>query len=123
MVPVRVSTLPEVALVVVEDDADQRDAEIRRRLDVVAGQDAEAAGIDRQRFVQPELGGEVGHRPRPQHAGVALAPGVARGQVLLEPPVGVVDAPMQGELRGALVDGRDRHLLQEGHRVVPEPPP
>ena len=73
-----IEALPEVALVVVEADADQRDAEVGGRLDVIAGQDAEAARVDRQRLVQPELGREVGDRPRPQHAGVALAPGVAR---------------------------------------------
>ena len=120
---VAVEALPEVALVVVEADADQRDAEVGRALDVIAGQHAEAARVDRQRLVQPELGREVGDRPRPQHAGVALAPGVARREVLLEPPVGVVDAAVQGELRGALVDGRDRQLLQQRDRVVSETAP
>ena len=118
-----VEALPEVALVVVEADADQRDAEVGGRLDVIAGQDAEAARVDRQRLVQPELGREVGDRPRPQHAGVALAPGVARPEVFLEAAVGVVDAAVQRQLRGALVDGRDRQLLQQRDRIVPETAP
>ena len=118
-----VEALPEVALVVVEADADQRDAEVGGRLDVIAGQDAEAARVDRQRLVQPELGGEVGDRPRPQDAGVAFAPGVARPQIFLEASVGVVDAAVQGQLRGALVDGRDRQLLQQRDRIVPETAP
>ena len=63
---VAVEPLPEIALVVVQADADERNAEVRRALDVIAGQDAEAARVDRDRFVQPELGGEVGHRPRPR---------------------------------------------------------
>ena len=75
---VAIEPLPEVALVVVQADADERNAEVRRALDVVAGEDAEAAGVDRQRFVQAELGGEVGDRPRPEHAGVPRAPGVLR---------------------------------------------
>ena len=75
---VEVEPLPEVALVVVEADADERDAEIRRALDVIAGEDAEAARVDRQRLVQAELGGEVRDRPRPEHAGVPRAPGVLR---------------------------------------------
>ena len=75
---VAVEPLPEVALVVVEADADERDAEVGRALDVVAGEDAEAARVDRQRLVQAELGREVRDRPRPQHAGVARAPGVRR---------------------------------------------
>ena len=75
---VAVEPLPEVALVVVEPDADERNAEVGGALDVIAGQNAEAARIDRQRLVQPELGGEVRDRPRPQHAGVARAPRVLR---------------------------------------------
>ena len=80
---VAIEPLPEVALVVVQADADERDAEVRRALDVIAGEDAEAAGVDRQRLVQAELGREVRDRPRPEHAGVARAPGVRRVQVLL----------------------------------------
>ena len=71
---VEIEALLEVALVVVEADADERDAEIRRALDVIAGQNAEAAGVDRQRLVEAELGGEVRDRPRPQHAGVRVRP-------------------------------------------------
>ena len=115
---VAVEPLPEIALVVVEADADERNAEVRRALDVVAGEDAEAAGVDRQRLVQPELGREVRDRPRPEHAGVPRAPGVLRAQVLLHPAVGVVDAAVQRELRRALLELVDRHLLQQRDRVV-----
>ena len=52
---VAIEALAEVALVVVEADADERNAEVRGALDVIAGQDAEAARIDRQRFVDAEL--------------------------------------------------------------------
>ena len=120
---VAIEPLPEVALVVVEADADERDAEIRRALDVIAGEDAEAAGIDRQRLVEAELGREVGDRARPQHAGVACAPGVRRVQILLHPAVGVVDAAVQRELRGPLLEFVDRDLLQQRHRIVVERPP
>ena len=51
--------LVEIALRVHEADADQRHAEVARFLAVVAGEHAEAAGVDRQRLVQRELGGEV----------------------------------------------------------------
>ena len=54
--------LVEVALRIHEADADQRHAEVARFLAVIAGQHAEAAGVDRQRLVQRELGGEVGDR-------------------------------------------------------------
>ena len=56
---VGVERLAEIAAPVEEADADERDAEVARRLQVVAGEDAEAAGVDRQSSVQAELGGEV----------------------------------------------------------------
>ena len=50
--PGRVDALPEVAAAVEQADADERDAELGRGLEVVAGEDAEAAGVDRQALVQ-----------------------------------------------------------------------
>ena len=55
-----VEALAEVALVVEQADADERDAQVAGALDVVAGEHAEAAGVDRQRLVQAELGREIG---------------------------------------------------------------
>ena len=75
---VLVEALAEVALAVEEADADERDAEVGGALDVVAGEDAEAAGVDRQRLVQAELGGEVGDRAGPQDAGVGARPRCGR---------------------------------------------
>ena len=51
--------LAEVAVPVEEADADERHAEVGRRLQVVAGEHAEAAGVLRQRLGDAELGGEV----------------------------------------------------------------
>ena len=113
-----IEPLPEITLVVVQPDADQRHAEIGRRLDVIARQDAEAARVDRQRLVQAEFGGEVRDGPRAEDARVAPAPRVARAQILLHPPVGVVDAAVQGELRRALLEMLDGHLVEQGHGVV-----
>ncbi len=115
---VAVEPLPEVALVVVETDADQRNAEVGRALDVVAGEDAEAARVNRNRLVQAELGGEVGDRPGPEHAGVTDAPGVLGLQVLLQATIGVVDAALKRQLRHPLLDPFRRQLLQERDRVV-----
>ncbi len=52
--------LHEVPAAVEETDADERHAEIRRRLQVVAGQHAEPARVDRQARVDSELHAEVG---------------------------------------------------------------
>ena len=43
----RVEPLPEVALVVIQPDADERNAEIGCALDVIARENAEAARVDR----------------------------------------------------------------------------
>ena len=54
-----VQPLAEVAAEVEEADADERNAELGRGLQVVAGEDSEAAGVCREALVQAELGGEV----------------------------------------------------------------
>ena len=59
-------SLPEIALLVEQADADQGDAEVAGLLEVVAGQDSEPAGIDRDRSVHAELGAEVGDPARSQ---------------------------------------------------------
>ncbi len=55
-----VERLAEVPLGVREADADERQAEVARGLQVVAGEDAEAARVDGQALVQAVLHGEVG---------------------------------------------------------------
>ena len=55
--------LIEVALGVEQPDSNQRHAEVGGGLAVIAGQNAEAAGVDGHRVVEPELGTEVGDRP------------------------------------------------------------
>ena len=68
--------LLEVAGLVQQADADQRHAEVGGGLEVVAGEDAEAAGVLRQDLGDAEFGGEVGdarpgrRRPGPGTSGV-----------------------------------------------------
>ena len=59
---VGVDGLAEVAGAVEQPHAHERDAQVARRLAVVPGQDAEAARVDAERLVDPELHREVGHR-------------------------------------------------------------
>jgi hypothetical protein len=54
--------LAHVAHAVEQAHRDQRQRQVAGRLEVVAGQDAQAAAVDAQRLVQAELGAEVGHR-------------------------------------------------------------
>ena len=101
-----IEPLAEVTLTVKQADADQRDIEIRGALDVIAGEHAESAGIDRNRFVQAELGGKIGDRARPQHAGVGRPPGAIRLEIFLLAPVGVIDPAVQHQFAGAPLDLR-----------------
>ena len=70
------SSMPwrEVAAAVEQPDADERHAELSRRLQVVAGEDAEAAAVDRQRLLDPELHREVGDAGARVRVVVGLAP-------------------------------------------------
>ena len=64
----------EVAAAVEQADADERHAELGRRLQVVAGEDAEAAAVDRQRLLDPELHREVGDADALVRVVVGLVP-------------------------------------------------
>ena len=112
LVPVGVDRLAEVALAVHEPDADQRQGHVRGGLHVVAGEDAEAAGVDAERLVEAVLGAEVGDRPVELRAVAALEPVVrAVGHVRLE--LGE-DVLVVGHERGVVeelapVDGPGQH--------------
>ena len=69
--------LAEVAVPVEEADADEGHAEVAGRLEVVAGEHAEAARVLREGLGDAELGGEVGHRAQ-RGAVAGLEPAVAR---------------------------------------------
>jgi hypothetical protein len=74
LVPVGVDGLTEVALAVEQPDADERECHVAGRLHVVAREDAEAARIDAERFVDPVLGAEVGDLAVDLVAVLALEP-------------------------------------------------
>jgi hypothetical protein len=95
-----VQVLPEITLVVEQADRDERHAQVAGGLDMVARQHAQAARVDGHRLVDAELGREIRDGLRPQHAHVRRAPGLGAGQVLLEQPVGMVDAAVEHQLGG-----------------------
>ncbi len=61
---VRSEHLAEVPLLVEQPDADERYAEIAGALEMIAGENAQAPGVDRQPFAQAELHREVGNAAR-----------------------------------------------------------
>ncbi len=114
--------LLEVAVPVQQADAHDRHPEVAGRLQVVAREDAQAAGVLRQHRRDPELRGEVGDRGRPRRlrrrrARPLVPPLLCQvrrqaGPHLRDPPYVVV---VGGQLRPA-VRG---HLAQQPDRVVP----
>ena len=117
LIAVAADPLAQVAAVVEEADRDQRNAEVARRLEVVGGEDAEAAGVDLQRRLDAELGAEVGDRRLAREAGASahavdrtLQRGLEPRQRALHPAVEV------GRPRGRRIEPRD--VAQEADRVV-----
>ncbi len=95
--------LVEVALRIHEAHADERQAEVAGFLAVIAGQHAQTAGVDGQRLVQGELGGEVGNHLALDVGAVGLEPrllGLTR-RVEIDDD-GIVEAHELGVVRGPL---------------------
>ena len=118
LVPIGVDLLAEVAAPVEEADADERQRRVRRRLAVVAGQDAEAAGVELHRLVDAELGAEVGDRAGQRCARRTGVPGVGAvrhvAAELVEHAAGVDHEVLVG---GQLGPARLIGVAQDGDRV------
>ena len=71
---VGIEMLLEIALIVEQPYGYQRHAQPAGTLDMIAGKDPEAPGIDRDRLVNAELHGEIGYRLGSEHPGVGRWP-------------------------------------------------
>ena len=108
----------EVALRIHEPDADERQPEVAGFLAMIAGQHAEAAGIDRQRLVQRELRREIRDDPAAEHRACCRSTTGARLPRVVETGDRLVVEPAEnGIVRRALERSAPR-LLQHLHRVV-----
>ena len=94
--------LLEVAVPVEQPDADDRHAEVAGGLEVVAGEDAEAAGVLRQHRGDAELGREVADRGRPVLHPV-LVPAVL-GEVRRQVALGGAELLAERRVGGQLVE-------------------
>ena len=110
--------LVEVALRIHEADADERHAEVARFLAVIAGQDAETAGVDRQRLMQRELGREVRDRLPGQLRQPARPPGVVGRACIVERGDGPVVQAHEVGVAGGGLELLVRHGPEHAHRVV-----
>ena len=75
---VTVQALAKISLPIKQSDADERNGEIGRALDVVSRQHSQPTGIDRKRFVYPELCRKICNWTRPQDTGVPCSPSAVR---------------------------------------------
>src|SRR5262249_16457606 len=110
--------LLKITLRVNEAHADQRQAEVTGLLAMIPGENAEAAGIDRKRDVQPEFGRKIGDRIPGQIRMLFTKPRPSRRQGFVKSHH---DAVVMAEERG-IGSGRlqlgGRDLLQEFDRIV-----
>ena len=113
---VGVEVLAEVPEPVHQPDPHQGDAQAAGRLEVVAGQHAQAAGVLREGLGDAELGREVGDTP--QRAG---PPGLEPpGSLQVAPQLGVhlVEETHEARIGGELVQTLPAHQAEEPHGVV-----
>ena len=114
--PVRIEHLPEIPLLIEQPDAHQRVILVARRLQMIAGKDAQTARIHRQALGEAIFRGKIGDQ---------LA--VGRGRCL--PDVSIESLASQFVQRQVarvgrrLVQSHLRHAAQHQHRVVSAVPP
>ena len=114
-----VQRLLEIALAIEQTDPDDRHADVAGRLQVVAGQDPQTAGVLRQHLGDPELRREVADALRGAGVlgGVALVPevtGQVVGQIGLDHPQVLQELLVRRELLQSL----DRDVGQQLDRIA-----
>ena len=119
--------LGEVPVPVQQAYPDERHPQVAAGLEMITGQDAEAAGVLGQRLGDPVLRGEVGDRGgRPGRARqgryrrlrVPLVP-PRPGQVLVQVTGRVVEPPQERLIVAQALELGRRHLAEQRDRVVP----
>ena len=117
---VLVNRLLKITFAIKQTDADEAEAEIAGRLGVVAGKNAQAAGGDGQRFMEAELGGEIGGGIFFQRGRVFVRPGGLVVHVRVERLQHGADAVAKLGVLQADAQLVIRNFMQHGHGVVVE---
>ena len=116
--PVGRERLPEVAVAVEEADGHERDAQVGRRLQVVAGEDAQAAGVLRDGLGDAELGREVGDDAVAERGAGRLLEPAGEAFVGVEGRRGGGQPLEERRVGGQLVEAGGADLGQDPPRVV-----
>ena len=79
---VAIDLLLEIAVAIKQTDRDEVEVEIARRFAMIAGKNAETAGVIRNRFVKTELGRKIGDRALERTAVALLSVGVRAREII-----------------------------------------
>jgi hypothetical protein len=115
---VGINRLLEITFAVKQADADKTETEVAGGFRVVAGQDAEAAGGNRQRFVKAEFGGEISDGIFVQFGGVRVTPGFLVAQIIVKVAQDRADAGGEVHILQAGAKFLLGNFAQHGHGVV-----
>src|SRR5262249_30905903 len=81
---VLIDLLPEIAVPIEQTNRNEMQIKVARGFAVVAGENAEAAGVVRDRFVKTEFGRKIGDGILDCRAGTGFPIGVAASEIFLE---------------------------------------
>ncbi len=113
------NVLPEVAFPVEQSDSHQRDAQVAGRLEMVPGQDAQAARVHAHALRQAELRREVGGDRVTVAVVDVVEPAAGRLQVAVQVGGQLADARRDLGIPDALLERLTRHAPEQLHGVVP----
>ena len=115
---VLVDLLPEIAVAIKQADCDEVQVEIARRLAMVAGQNAKAAGIIWNRFVKSELGRKIRHGFLDRGGGSGFSVGVLAGEIISKRVINLFELAQESLVLGQFFQARLSRQLQHPHRIV-----
>ena len=115
-----IEVLFEISLVIKQSDGNERHAEAACTFDMVAGEDAEAAGVDRHRLVNAEFQRKIGDGLGAENADVSPCPSGSGGHILGHSAVCLVDSGIEDEFRGTDFQSFGSEFVEESDGIVPE---
>jgi hypothetical protein len=117
---IAIEALTEISLTVKEADADEGDGEIGGAFDVISSEHAEAAGINREGFVDAEFGRKISDGARAEDAGVAGSPSAVGAEIFLKTVISVVDAAVEDKFGGAGFQLGEGKFAEQRNRILVE---
>src|SRR5262249_40360811 len=115
---VLIDLLPEIAVSIEQTHRDEIEIEVARGFAVVAGEDSEAAGVIRDRFVKTEFGGKIGDGILDCSAGPGRPVRVPASEIFLEILENLFELPQKILVLCKLFKAGLPRKLQHAHRIM-----